>query len=314
MIKRIGIIGLALCAALALSSLAASTASAAEFECYKINAFKAKEKGGLYKNATCTETAGVLEGEYALAKPVKMLKAKLWCAEMKNKESQEKAEDGYYAFDTCATKLEGVDKNQTNFTEIIKEEEPMTLPEFTTKTFWEAGTSGARTLTTTNGDEWKCKAGTDTGTMEASKKLGTIAWTLTGCTSNDPLSGVSCSSSGDATETILTHGTWHLVLNTISGVDKHLIWLLITPVVINCSIFEFKMSGNLLGSITPANALTKTYHIEVHVPAAGKQEFTTFENDIGEPVKASLELNGEAAFEESAENVITTASDTLIIN
>jgi hypothetical protein len=189
----------------------------------------------------------------------------------------------------------------------------MTLPEFATKTGW-TGTNGAGQLTTVAGDEYKCTAGTNEGTMEASKKLGTFTMILTGCKSNKPISGESCNSTGDAAETILTRGSWHLVLNTISGADKHLIWLLIEPLVIKCSIFEFKISGNVLGSISPTNTLTKVYRLGVNVPREKQQEFTTFENDSGEQVKASLVSNGEAIFEEWANNVITTEKDTLIIN
>jgi hypothetical protein len=189
----------------------------------------------------------------------------------------------------------------------------MTLPEFTTKSSW-TGKSGAGKLTTAAGDEIKCSAGTNEGTTEASKKLGTFSISFTGCKSEKPIAGAKCESTGAASETIVTAGTWHLVLNTISGADKHLIWFLVSPLVVKCSIFEFKISGNVLGSISPANQLTKVYTLGVNVPSSGHQEFTTFENNSGEQVKASLVSNGEAAFEESAGNVITTKEDTLIIN
>jgi hypothetical protein len=188
----------------------------------------------------------------------------------------------------------------------------MTLPEFVTRTGW-TGTSKAGKLTTASGNEIKCTAGTNEGTMEASKKLGTFTIDFTHCTSEKPLAGVACSSTGDAAETILTHGSWHLVLNTISGTDHHLIWFLLEPLVVKCSVFEFKISGTLLGLITPANTLTKVYQIQVNV-TNGRQEDTGFENDSGELVDAALIANGEAAFEESASNFITTEKDTLIIN
>jgi hypothetical protein len=188
----------------------------------------------------------------------------------------------------------------------------MTLPEFLTRTGW-TGTSGAGVLSTAAADEIQCAAGTNEGTMEASKKLGTFVIDFTGCKSNKPVSGVNCNSTGDAEKVILTHGSWHLVLNTISGVDHHLIWFLIEPLVVKCSLFEFDISGNVLGLITPANTLTKVYHIEVFIKN-GVQEDTGFENDSGELVHASLKSSGEVAFEESKENVITTEKDTLIIN
>jgi hypothetical protein len=189
----------------------------------------------------------------------------------------------------------------------------MTLPEFTTRSSW-TSVSGPGKLSTSAGDEIACTLDTDEGTMEASKKLGTFIIDFTGCTSNSPIAGVKCSSTGDAEETILTKGSWHLVLSTISGADKHLIWFLVEPLVVKCSIFEFKISGNVLGSISPSNALTKIYQLGVNVPRAKQQEFTTFENDNGEQVKASLVSNGEAAYEESGKDVITMEKDTLIIN
>jgi hypothetical protein len=188
----------------------------------------------------------------------------------------------------------------------------MVLPEFTTKTGWE-GKSGAGKLTTAAGDEIKCAAGTNSGTTEASKKLGTFTITFTACKSEKPIAGAECAS-GSAKETIVTNGTWHLVLTTISGADKHLIWFLVSPLVVKCSIFEFKISGNVLGSISPANTLTKIYTLGVNVPIVAQQEFTTFENDSGEQTKASLVSSGEAAFEESTGNTIDTEKDTLIIN
>jgi hypothetical protein len=189
----------------------------------------------------------------------------------------------------------------------------MTLPEFVTKTGW-AGTSGAGRLLQGTADEIKCTAGTNSGTMEASKKLGTLTITFTGCKSEKPISGAKCNSTGDASETILTAGSWHIVLLTgPKGEDFHLIWILLTPLTVKCSIFEFAIKGNVLGEITPGNTLTKKYALKVAL-VGGKQEFTSFENDNGELVAAKLESNGESATEESANNVLTTTEDTLIIN
>jgi hypothetical protein len=188
----------------------------------------------------------------------------------------------------------------------------MVLPEFTTKTGW-TGTSGAGKLTTASGNEIKCGAGTNSGTAENNKE-GQFSITFTKCKSEKPIAGVSCNSKGDAAETILTGGTWHLVLTTISGVDKHLEWLLVKPLTVECSITSFAITGNLLGEVTPANTSTKSYALKVAVPVAKEQEFTTFENNNGEAVTASLKSGSEAAYEESANNVFTTEKATTIIN
>jgi hypothetical protein len=310
--KRLGI-GLVLVVVLGLSSV---TASAQASTCYEISKVELKIKEGQYENAKCegAPTPHLLEGKWVLVEELTQFKTEdLWCAKIRLVLPENiSGEDGYYTTAKCEVKNGEGALNASDFTEVVVPN-GMVLPEFITKTGW-TGTSGAGKLATAAGDEIKCTAGTNEGTMEASKKLGTFVLRFTGCKSEKPIAGVTCNSSGDAAETVLTTGSWHLVLTIIGGVDKHLIWFLVTPLVVKCSIFEFKISGNVLGSITPPNTLTKVYHLGVNVPTAGHQEFTTFENDGGEHVQASLVSNGEAATEESASNTIATEKDTLIIN
>jgi hypothetical protein len=188
------------------------------------------------------------------------------------------------------------------------------LPEFLTKTGW-TGTSGEGKLLSAGG-EIKCTAGTNEGEMEASKKLGAFILFFTGCKSAKPIAGLKCNSEGDAAEVILTKGTWHLVLLTIPHViNFYLIWFLVTPFTVNCGggLALFKITGNVLGEITPANTLTKKYHIIVNV-VSGRQGATSFTNDNGERVGASLLSNNEPATFASAGNFITMEKDTLIIN
>jgi hypothetical protein len=193
----------------------------------------------------------------------------------------------------------------------------MTLPEFVTKTSW-TGSSTAGVLKA-SGVEIKCKSGTNSGEMEASRKLGTFDIDFKECSSE--ITGGKCTSEGDAEGIILTEGTWHLVLTTKSGTDVHLIWFLVKEFKTNCNGVIITTKGNVLGEITPANKLTKAYKIKVETTGSGStlaQEYTSFENDSGELVSASLlsaaALGFHVATEKSENNTITTALDTLIIN
>jgi hypothetical protein len=190
----------------------------------------------------------------------------------------------------------------------------MTLPEFVTKTSWK-GSSGAGILRA-SGVEIKCTTGTNTGGIEATKKLGTFALLFLGCSSL--LTATECKTEGTTgTGNILTVGTWHLVLTTKAAADQRLIWFLVQEFVTKCGTVSITTKGNVLGEITPGNVLTKHYALKVLAPL-GVQEITTFENDSGELVSASLLSSAGVGFhvatEESAENKIETALDTLIIN
>jgi hypothetical protein len=189
----------------------------------------------------------------------------------------------------------------------------MTLPEFVTRTSW-TGTSGPGVLKA-SGVEIACKEGTNSGEMEASKKLGTFLILFTKCSS--AITSTECNTSGSPAGLIEVKGTWHIVLTTISGSDEHLIWFLITPFTTKCGTVNIETKGTVLGGITPANTLTKVYTLKVETPG-GAQEYTTFENDNGEKVSAVLlsaaALGFHAATEKSEKNILTTSLDTLIIN
>jgi hypothetical protein len=191
----------------------------------------------------------------------------------------------------------------------------MTLPEFVTKSSW-TGSDGA-SVWKASGVELKCKSGTNNGEMEASKKLGTFTITFKECSS--AITGTECNSEGDAAGVVLTLGSWHLVLTTKAGEDRHLIWFLFREFVLKCGTVSITLKGNLLGEITPANKLTKAYAIKIETAGpTTQQEYTSFENDSGATVSASLLTAGALGFHATTlaavGNTITTALDTLIIN
>jgi hypothetical protein len=197
----------------------------------------------------------------------------------------------------------------------------MTLPEFVTKAGYK-GTSGAGVLTSSGGEEIKCSAGTNSGGMESSRKLGTFSLTFTGCEAKVLLSTEKCNTSGDAAGTILTTGTWHLVLwlNRAQTIHIQFQWLLVPLTKLECgSLAKIETKGNLLGEISPGdNVLTKHYRLIVNATATA-QEFTEFENENGTIVGAELlsNLDGGSfgkATEKSENNEFETTADTLIIN
>jgi hypothetical protein len=191
----------------------------------------------------------------------------------------------------------------------------MTLPEFTTQTSFK-GTSGTGVLTS-GGISITCKKDTSSGAMEASKKLGTFAIDFEKCTTVGGL--IKCNSLADASETILTPGSWHLVLITRGGVDTRMLWFLPAPLHIECGSTLTLVTGTLLGSIKATGTTKTEFEIGVNV-VSKNQEFTEFENDEGGIVKPATlksavnEGTAEPATEESKENKITTAAKTELIN
>src|ERR1700691_3188737 len=83
MMKHIWILGLAL-AGLALSAVAATSASAADLDCYLVSNFVAKTQAGNWSEAGCKNTKEALKFRYVLALPVFFIEKNLWCAEILN--------------------------------------------------------------------------------------------------------------------------------------------------------------------------------------------------------------------------------------
>jgi hypothetical protein len=183
------------------------------------------------------------------------------------------------------------------------------LPEFSVETGF-TGTSGKSKLGLA-GAEVSCTSGTSEGTA-TSKKLGKFTIDFKGCKAV----GTECHSLGDAKEVILMSGRYHLVKLKPEDVG---VWFLILELHVECAVLGTLalIKGNVLGLITPILSKTTKFEIKLNVKE-GKQEFTEFERDGGEKVKAALEgsVNGgafKAATEELAENKITTTKETEII-
>jgi hypothetical protein len=190
----------------------------------------------------------------------------------------------------------------------------MTLPSWTVATP-STGTSGEGKLVSKAGT-FTCKS--DTSATSAGTNLGTYTIDLKEC--EETKNKVTCNTKGDAAKTILTEGTWHLVLKTSGSADVRMLWFLLKTSTLECTaLATIILRGNLLGGIEPAGKSTTHYSIKVALNGAGGQEYTSFENENGTIVDANLEsnLNGgafSAATEASAGNNITTEKLTEIIN
>jgi hypothetical protein len=112
MIKRIGVTGAVLVAAVALGAIVAPSAPAnPPVGCYKAQNDEFGVTGN-YKNATCTEKTAVLKAEYVLAEPLIFLKEDLWCAKMNPVVGPPGT--GQYENSTCTKK-----KEDAEYTEVI---------------------------------------------------------------------------------------------------------------------------------------------------------------------------------------------------
>jgi len=324
MVKRICLMGVSLTVVLVMTALsgAVSAQAALSLDCYEISEYHYLTKAGQYYDALCKDAAiGELNARYILATPEKATTGNLWCAKIDLKDANSNAQtDGYYTNSECKTVLTGSEENESDWTEVevLKANNgAMTLPSWSVGGSF-TGTSGAGELSNPSAKESiSCTSGTNKGGTESSLKLGTFAIEFKGCTAEALGSKVKCNSEGDATEVILTVGTWHLVLKIYLNTDQRDMWFLVQPIAIKCtSLVTIEVKGNVLGEIYGLSS-TK-YGIVVNAPS-GAQEITTFENDSGENVATGLESNlnkgsFSAATEESKENTIKTSTETELIN
>jgi hypothetical protein len=193
----------------------------------------------------------------------------------------------------------------------------MVLPAFTGTATTGTGSSGEGALTIEGGATIKCKSsGSDSLTVESNRHLGAGTITFSTCTQG----GEPCRSLGDASGTILTTGTWHLVLATRSSLDVHLFLFLLTELHIECPGAAVKLllvTGTVAGLLTQKTGSKTAFELSIGtVGGAGKvQEFSEYENEAGTGVKTALSVKQEGgaakkAFEESKTNELVFPSET----
>ncbi len=180
----------------------------------------------------------------------------------------------------------------------------MTLPNFSVQQPF-TGSSGPGKLTS-SGFTISCNSDADEGTMEANKNLGLFTIEFQTCSTS--LTTEPCHSLGGSGSNILLSGSWHLVLETLSGADLHLFLLLLNPLHIECGSVLLSVKGNILGKIEPLTS-TKEYTLIVSLKGA-EQEFTSFENDNGTLVAAELLAAANLGFHKSTD---TSATNKLFV-
>jgi hypothetical protein len=199
----------------------------------------------------------------------------------------------------------------------------MILPVFSGMTSEATGTSGSGALSVEGGATIKCaSSGNNHLVFESgSRHLGSGTINFSTCTEG----GEKCFSLGgtEASQEVVTTGTWHLVLRTVSSADSHLFLFLVSAIHIECpkaAVKLFLISGDVAGLISQKAGSTTAFGVTIAtVGGAGKvQEYSEFENELGTGVKTALAVGQEgssktkAGFEESKENVLTFDSTTSI--
>jgi hypothetical protein len=179
---------------------------------------------------------------------------------------------------------------------------------------WEPGlvkksftsTSGAGTLETKGGKKVTCKADTNKGEITGAKTFGKVFVIFTGCES----SGFKCNTSGAASGEIKT--------NELSGELGYLekatkkVGIVLKPVGTSFAEFEcsslvkVKVTGAVVGEITPINTMTKTFTLKLE-QSKGIQKWTKLEGGVESVLKTSI--NGGTAEQSGDESTDTITTE-----
>jgi hypothetical protein len=182
-------------------------------------------------------------------------------------------------------------------------------PQFTVETKF-TGTIG-KTKFGLSGAEVTCAKGTSEGSP-TTPQSGSFTIDFKEC----KLGGSECHSLGDAKEVISMNAAYVLV--RLKTEDPGVL-IVVEETHVECAFLSTLalLRGGILGLVTPFKTKTTKYTDNENVKE-GKQEFTEYENSVGEKEKVPLEgsVNGgefKSATEESAEDDLTAAEETEII-
>jgi hypothetical protein len=186
---------------------------------------------------------------------------------------------------------------------------PALLPIAENKSFTGANV-GAPKLESKAGSVIECKTATATGAQETDT-LGTFHITFEGC--ETAIVG-KCTSTGDAEGSILTLGSFHYVLDTLSTSETSVAVLFLPGITkFECTKFvKNEVKGELVCPLTKPLVSSKTHEFTcAKGSTAGSQAVKKYYNDGGTLVEAKLEsaLNG-GTFEESNEQATATTTFT----
>jgi hypothetical protein len=179
------------------------------------------------------------------------------------------------------------------------------LPEFSVETGLE-GKSGAVTISS-SAVTIKCTSSTTTMTA-TSKKAGTFTMTLHGCAEE----AAKCNTAGSESGVVVLGGEYSLVRLSSENAGA---LLLVTEKEATCSTLKVKIKGGVIAPITPIDQAAKEFEL---LPAGskGSQEIKEYENEAGEKVKKTLEVNAGLGFSaaalETIEDKLTAAKETKV--
>jgi len=169
---------------------------------------------------------------------------------------------------------------------------------------------GEGKLVQKSGEEVKCKKGKGSGTIE-SANLGKYETLFEECTS---LGGSICTGEGDASGTILNHGTYHfwLALETLNGVEHTLVGALVNlpeETKFGCTLLGITvkitvLKGCVAALATKLNTLVSTT-TDTFAQVAGKPGIQLIINVLPQEKTTEIECillsqKGTGAFEQSS--------------
>jgi hypothetical protein len=260
MVKLIGVAaGLAVVAALMLSGVAAPSASAAIFECYKVSKFEAKRLAGNYSKANCEKASEVeaLTGEYVLAEILNFVKETLYCALLPTRGTTAAFQNA-----TCPTVNGSTELNQGEFVEVALQI-PNILPEgAATEPIKSVNKSGR---TTFGSGVLELESPSSSGTQEGfALKLGSFVVTFKEVVSINlgvKCTGLTRSTAGE----VEVLGTYHIRdYKNSTGESKIASIFLLLPVHFTCLTTLVVVSGCVAGAATPESTLTKTIAVTLN--------------------------------------------------
>jgi hypothetical protein len=304
MIKRLGVVVVALAAVLAVSAVGAAAAPASA--CYKVSEFSSGTKGGNYKELLCkteiTSAAEDLKAEFVLATILKKLTGNLWCASLLLSTSEAFSLQGYYTSSTCATALTGTSTNHSDWTAVeVLPDLSLTLCASCYPLHLDATLLNVATdLSSSSGVALEGVGFLLLLLTEELTSLGTFEALFTKV--KDPNNGSECNTAGDALGELLLRGTFHIVYTSLSPLTLGILYL-VAPVALTCGTLTIELKGSLLSPLNGAGT-EDTELISVlsalRGNGKGKPSLTTYYNDEGAAKKAKLEAELGAGFVETA--------------
>ena len=281
MFKRIGIMGLALIAVVAVSGLALSSASAeAPLGCYRVDL----PKTGNFKDAACKEEVANLTGEWVLAIPLRPLPGTdtLWCAKLDPKSEK----TGLFEDEKCEHALSNGKFTDIKYvlptihTALTGENYPILLAGEAKR-----ATEGEIALKT-NASKLPATLFSILLTAQELTSLGTYHLTFTGVHENlEPT--VTCETTGSGAGVVLLLGEWHLVFTSRSPLRIGLL-ILFSKVVIKCSdgLETTVEAPSLVGSEPVTESSGDSTQLEGYshcVGIGGKAELHSYFASLEEP-------------------------------